>query len=78
MPLLSRMTEPGIWLYGGQDRSQPANRSKARLGRLRTSQGKDFTVVVFPGADHGLLDTPPTDARAMPTLLAWLREHAQA
>jgi len=33
---------------------------------------------MFPRADHGLLDTPPTDARAMPTLLAWLREHARA
>jgi uncharacterized protein len=78
VPLLGRMTMPGIWLYGGQDRSQPANRSAARLGRLRTSQGKDFTIVVFPRADHGLLDTPPTDARAMPTVLAWLREHARA
>lgn len=78
VPLLARMTVPGIWLYGGQDRSQPADRSAARLGRLRASQGKDFTIVVFPAADHGLLDTPPTDARAMPTLLAWLREHVRA
>jgi uncharacterized protein len=78
VPLLSRMAVPGIWLYGGQDRSQPANRSATTLRRLRTSQGKDFSIVVFPGADHGLLDTPPTDARAMPTLLAWLRDHAGA
>ena len=63
-------------LAGGQDRSQPANRSAARLRRLRTSKGADFTIVVFPRADHGLLDTPPTDARAMPTVLAWLRDHA--
>jgi dienelactone hydrolase len=76
VPLLRQMAVPGVWLYGGQDRSQPANRSAARLRRLRTSKGVDFTIVVFPRADHGLLDTPPTDARAMPTVLAWLRDHA--
>lgn len=76
VPLLRQMAVPGVWLYGGQDRSQPANRSAARLRRLRTSKGADFTIVVFPRADHGLLDTPPTDARAMPTVLAWLRDHA--
>jgi uncharacterized protein len=78
VPLLGRTAVPGIWLYGGQDRSQPADRSAARLRRLRASQGKDFTVVVFPSAGHGLLDTPPTDARAMPTVLTWLRQHARA
>jgi pimeloyl-ACP methyl ester carboxylesterase len=75
VPLLARTAVPGIWVYGGQDRSQPAERSAARLERLRNTKGKDFTVVVFPRAGHGLLDTPPTDPRAMPTVLAWLRDH---
>ena len=59
-PLLGRMTAPGIWVYGRQDRSIPAEKSAATLERLRKSQGKDFTVVLFPHAGHGLLDTPPT------------------
>jgi hypothetical protein len=46
--------------------------SRARL------RGKDFTVVLFPLAGHGLLDVPPTDPRAMPTLLAWIHKHARA
>jgi pimeloyl-ACP methyl ester carboxylesterase len=76
-PLLGRMTVPGIWVYGRQDRSIPAEKSAATLERLRKSQGKDFTVVLFPHAGHGLLDTPPTDPRAMPTLLAWIQKHVR-
>ena len=77
VPRLARMTVPGIWLYGRQDRSQPAEKSAATLERLRRTKGKDFTVVLFPHADHGLLDTPPTDPRPMPTLLAWIQKHVR-
>jgi pimeloyl-ACP methyl ester carboxylesterase len=75
VPLLAHTTVPGIWLYGALDRSEPAGKSAANLERLHRAQGKNFTVIVFPRAGHGLLDTPPTDPRAMPTLLAWLRKH---
>jgi pimeloyl-ACP methyl ester carboxylesterase len=71
------MTIPGIWVYGRQDRSIPAEKSAATLERLRKTQNKDFTVVLFPHAGHGLLDTPPTDPRAMPTLLAWIQKHVR-
>jgi pimeloyl-ACP methyl ester carboxylesterase len=66
---LARMTTPGLWLYGAQDESVPTDRS-ARVLRLR---GKRFEVVVYPRAGHGLLDTPPSDERALPTLVAWVR-----
>lgn len=46
------MTVPGIWVYGRQDRSQSAEKSAATLERLRTTEGKDFTVVPTCG-------TPP-------------------
>jgi pimeloyl-ACP methyl ester carboxylesterase len=72
------MTVPGIWIYGRLDRSQPSEKDAATLERLRKTWGKDFAVVLFPHADHGLLDTPPTDPRAMPTLLAWLKKHVRA
>jgi pimeloyl-ACP methyl ester carboxylesterase len=75
VPLLEQVTVPGIWVYGREDRSQPAEKSAAALERLHETYGKDFTVVLFPHAGHGLLDTPPTDPRAMPTLLAWIRKH---
>jgi pimeloyl-ACP methyl ester carboxylesterase len=69
---------PGIWVYGREDRSQPSEKSASILERLRKDMGKDFTAVLFPRAGHGLLDTPPTDPRAMPTLLAWMEKHTQA
>ncbi len=78
LPLLEQATVPGIWVYGRQDRSQPAEKSAATLERLRRRNGKDFTVVLFPRAGHGLLDVPPTDPRAMPTLLAWIQKHVHA
>jgi alpha-beta hydrolase superfamily lysophospholipase len=78
VPLLMQMTVPGIWAYGRQDRSEPAEKSAATLERLRTTQGKDFTVVLFPQAGHGLLDTPPSDPRAMPALLAWIQKYVQS
>jgi len=78
VPLLAQMTVPGIWVYGREDRSQPAEKSAATLERLHKTEGKDFTIVLFPRAGHGLLDVPPTDPRAMPTLLAWIQKHVRA
>ena len=77
VPLLKQMTVPGIWVYGRQDRSQPAEKSAATLERLRTTEGKDFTAVLFPQAGHGLLDNPPSDRRAMPALLAWIQKQVR-
>jgi pimeloyl-ACP methyl ester carboxylesterase len=71
-PFLEQLTIPGLWLYGGQDQSIPVDQSAAILDRLRTTEWKDFTVVVFPDAGHGLLDVPPSDPQALPALLAWL------
>ena len=78
VPLLEKSTVPGIWVYGGQDRSVATEKSAATLRRLRDSKGKDFAVVVYPEAGHGLLDSPPTDPRALPTLLAWIRTHVRS
>jgi dipeptidyl aminopeptidase/acylaminoacyl peptidase len=51
---------PALWLYGTADREVPVDQSVALLDGLK-AQGKDFTVVTFPDAGHGLLDSlPPT------------------
>jgi pimeloyl-ACP methyl ester carboxylesterase len=77
LPLIRQMNGPGLWLYGGQDRSVPSGKSAATLQRLRRA-GKDFTIVTFSDAGHGLLDTPPTDPRAIDRLVAWLRANVLA
>lgn len=52
-PYLSRMTQPGLWLYGLEDIQQPARLSIDRLQAL-IDAGKDFTYVAFPDANHFL------------------------
>jgi pimeloyl-ACP methyl ester carboxylesterase len=73
LPSLRGMGSPGLWLYGDQDRSQPTALDVEILADLR-SAGHPFTTRVFAGADHGLLDTPPSDSRALPTLVRWLKK----
>ena len=73
LPFLQGMTAPGLWLFGGRDLSQPTALDLEVLARLRAT-GHDFTTRVFPDADHGLLDVPPTDSQALPTLVGWVRQ----
>jgi uncharacterized protein len=70
-PYLEQMTTPALWLYGTADREVPVDQSVALLNSLK-AQGKDFTVVTFPGAGHGLLDSPPTAPQAPTTFVQWV------
>ena len=72
-PSLERLDVPALWLFGGADRNVPAGTSAEALRRIEKRRGKDWTVVVFPGAGHGLFDDPPTDPRAAPLAEAWIR-----
>jgi dienelactone hydrolase len=72
-PSLERLDVPALWLFGGADRNVPAGTSAEALRRIEKRRGKDWTIVVFPGAGHGLFDNPPTDPRAAPLAEAWIR-----
>ena len=74
-PSLERLDVPALWLFGGGDRNVPAVPSMALLRSLKQKYGKDWTIVVFPGAGHGLFDDPPTDPRALPTAEEWIARH---
>ena len=69
---LEQLETPGLWLYGGADRSQPTDEDVDVLNRLK-AKGKEFTLLVYPQADHGLLDVPPTDPRALPEVVRWIK-----
>jgi pimeloyl-ACP methyl ester carboxylesterase len=71
-PYLARLTSPGLWLYGGQDLSQPTRRSVAVLDDLKRTRARKFTTRVFEQAGHGLLDLPPSDPRALRILVDWV------
>ena len=72
-PFLERLEVPALWLFGGADRNVPAGSSADALRRIEQQRDKDWKIVVFPGAGHGLLDDPPTDRRAAPLAEAWIR-----
>lgn len=70
-PYLEQLRIPALWLYGTADREVPVDQSVALLNTLK-AQGKDFTVVTFPDAGHGLLDSPPTDPQAPTITVEWV------
>ena len=74
VPYLRRMDVPTLWLLGGRDQEIPRDQSLAILRGLE-AQGKEYTIHVYPNANHGLFDVPPTDPRALPDTLVWLRHH---
>jgi dienelactone hydrolase len=52
-PVLEQLATPGLWLLGGADRSIPTPETVAILDAL-IAQGKPFSKVVFPHADHSM------------------------
>jgi alpha-beta hydrolase superfamily lysophospholipase len=76
-PYLERLAIPALWLYGGADRNVPPVQSVAELRAIKRERNKDWTIIVYPGAGHGLFDNPPTAPAAAPTAERWIREHVQ-
>jgi len=74
LPDLERLDIPELWLFGDADENTPTPESMAILDQLQT-EGHDITVIVYPDAGHGLLDTPPTTPDAGANLVAWVKEH---
>ena len=75
VPLLSDLSIPVLWLFGDAEHDQltPVAVSVDRVEGLQ-QQGKDYTVHVFPGTDHGIM--PIDDPNAFPPyaepLMQWL------
>lgn len=55
-PLLETIDVPGFWIFGGRDRSTPTLVSVEAIEAIKTRHNKDFTIQVFPYANHDLLD----------------------
>jgi dienelactone hydrolase len=73
VPWIRRVTEPVMWLYGGQDRNQPAGTSMDILRGL--SAGHDFTIAFFASASHSLFDQRGFPPDLFPTSTDWLKQH---
>lgn len=59
LPVLAALQAPQLWLLAGADRQAPSPGTQRHLRQLQ-AQGRDVDVLVFPQADHGLLELRPT------------------
>ena len=53
-PLLESHDVPGLWVYGGQDKVNPTVNDMAILQQIDTDFDQDFTICLFPRANHSL------------------------
>jgi uncharacterized protein len=89
IPWIRKLTVPAIWLYGGLDKIIPDRLSVRRLDPITQEPGRDFTIAVFPNANHALVETTTgltaemlRSDRFAPGLFSrvasWLRTHGLA
>jgi dienelactone hydrolase len=55
MPALEASTTPQLWVLGSDDLEAPSAETARRIKSLIT-EGKDFTLAVYPGAEHGMTE----------------------
>jgi hypothetical protein len=53
MPTLRASTTPQLWILGTDDLDAPSAETSARIKSL-IADGKDYTLAVYPGAEHGM------------------------
>ena len=55
MPALRASTTPQLWVLGSDDLEAPSAETARRIKSL-IADGKDYTLAVYPGAEHGMTD----------------------
>lgn len=57
MPAIRALRIPVLWLFGGNDLVVPTRLCVEALEPVTREPGRDFSYAVFPGGNHGLLQT---------------------
>jgi hypothetical protein len=57
IPWIRELRIPALWLYGGLDKHIPPGLSVRRLEPIAREPGRDFSIEVFPNANHALVET---------------------
>jgi pimeloyl-ACP methyl ester carboxylesterase len=55
MPALRASTTPQLWILGSDDLDAPSAETATRIKSL-IAGGKDYTLAVYPGAEHGMTE----------------------
>lgn len=86
VPWIRKLRIPALWLFGGRDEHIPERLSVRRLEPIAHEPGRDFSIEVYPNANHALVETETGLTSEMlhsdrfapglfPDVAAWLREH---
>ena len=54
IPVITELTQPGLWLWGSVDKSVPVTVSAENLQALIDSGKDNFSYVILPNGDHNL------------------------
>jgi uncharacterized protein len=55
MPALRASTTPQLWILGSDDLEAPSAETARRIQSL-IAAGKDYTLAIYPGAEHGITE----------------------
>jgi dienelactone hydrolase len=82
MPVLRADKAPQLWILGGEDYEAPSAETSRRIRSL-IKDGLPFTLVVYPGAEHGMTlfeagaDGSRTSTRYAPGYFRMIRDFAR-
>jgi len=71
---LKKLTSPGLWIYGGQDRSNPTIEDMRILNEVKNADNKPFTIHFYLNYTHDLIDTETGSfgIKVIPNLREWV------
>jgi uncharacterized protein len=80
LPALRALNVPALFLFGGEDRLIPVERSTAAIRGVLTQSGRaDFTIQVLDHDDHGMHDASGSiDPRYLDAMRNWLAGRVRA
>jgi len=70
---------PGLWILGARDASIPVRETVAILEEINDTLRRDFTVFIYPNANHGMFDAESGIQEPFMTevLIPWIYETIQ-
>lgn len=85
-PIIATLDQPGLWIWGDQDKSLPSFESENNLKEIIALGKSNFTSVMLPNADHNLQQTSQGLFNEIPyaagyqedfyrTIVEWLNEN---
>lgn len=69
-----KMESPALWMYGGQDKSNPTARDIRILTEIKEKYDKPFSIQFYPDYNHDFIDvtTNQLGGQFVPDLRAWM------